>query len=130
MTVLGEIRGGVYARRLPAERPARRPVLDSLQGSDINAVLVDLKDANGVVHYQSSLEQVAANGAQSEQAVDAAWLVKSSRTGAIPHLPGVRFPRQDRPRSMADSAVKYQGTQTNWIDKFPAERGKPWLNPL
>ena len=130
VTVLGEIRGVYMPAAYQQSDLLADRFLDSLQGSDINAVLVDLKDANGVVHYQSSLEQVAANGAQSEQAVDAAWLVKKLKDRGYTPIGRVSaFQDKTAPRSMADSAVKYQGTQTNWIDNSLQNGGKPWLNP-
>ena len=129
-TVLGEIRGVYMPAAYQQNDLLADRFLDSLQGSDINAVLVDLKDANGVVHYQSSLEQVAENGAQSEQAADAAWLVKKLKDRGYTPIGRVSaFQDKTAPRSMADSAVKYQGTQTNWIDNSLQNGGKPWLNP-
>ena len=129
-TVLGEIRGVYMPAAYQQSDLLADRFLDSLEGSEINAVLVDLKDTSGIVHYQSDLEQVAANQAQSAQAADASWLAKKIEDRGYTAIGRISaFQDRTAPKFMADAAVKYQGTQTNWIDNSVENGGKPWLNP-
>ncbi len=104
--------------------------LRALQAQGVTGVVFDLKDALGVVQYQSALEQVAYNRAQGENA----WslpqrLALIRRAGLTPVGRLYAFRDRTSTARMYESAVKYMNSTVNWIDDSQANGGKPWLNP-
>ena len=122
------------AAYLPPETVADAARLEvallSLREKGMDGVILDLKDRDGMVRYQSSLELVASNRAQSEEA----WSLSQTagairRAGLIPVGRIYAFRDHTSTAYMYESAVKYMNSTVNWIDDSKANGGKPWLNP-
>lgn len=104
--------------------------LASLKAKGVDGVIIDLKDADGMVRYRSSLELVESNRAQSEGAYSlSAVLEQIRRAGMIPVGRIYAFKDRTATAHMYESAVKYMDSPVNWIDDSKANGGKPWLNP-
>lgn len=104
--------------------------LRSLREKGVTGVIFDLKDALGVVQYQSKLDIVANNHAQRE----GAWSLTEKtalirRAGLVPVGRLYAFRDRTSTARMYESAVKYMNSTVNWIDDSLANGGKPWLNP-
>lgn len=104
--------------------------LRALREKGVTGVVFDLKDALGVVQYQSGLDIVAANRAQKE----GAWSLPEKlslirRAGLTPVGRLYAFRDRTSTARMYESAVKYMNSAVNWIDDSQAKGGKPWLNP-
>ncbi len=104
--------------------------LDSLKAQGIEGVAFELKDATGVVLYDSQLEIVANNLALSS----APYSLETVTAAILEHemTPvGVLYTFRDHvsTASMYDAAVKYMDSQINWIDNAQSAGGVPWLNP-
>lgn len=104
--------------------------LAALREKGVEGVVFDLKDADGLVRYQSGLEQVAKNRAQAENAYDLGRrLGQIRRAGMTPVGRLYAFRDRTATAHMYESAVKYMNSTVNWIDDSQANGGKPWLNP-
>ena len=104
--------------------------LASLKEKGVTGIVFDLKDATGIVRYQSELERVALNRAQSETAYDLQQKTARLRQAGMTPV-GRLYAFRDRTATahMYESAVKYMNSTVNWIDNSQANGGKPWLNP-
>ncbi len=104
--------------------------LRALPAQGIDGVVFDLKDALGVVQYQSALEQVSYNRAQGENAWSLPQRLNLIRRAGLTPV-GRLYAFRDRTSTarMYESAVKYMNSTVNWIDDSQANGGKPWLNP-
>ena len=122
------------AAYLPPEVVKDAARLDSaladLSAKGIDGVVFDLKDADGLVHYQSGLELVQTNRAQAETVYDLAQVTARIREAGLVPV-GRLFAFEDRTATahMYDSAVKYMDSEVNWIDDSRDNGGKSWLNP-
>lgn len=122
------------AAYLPPETVADAARLEatllSLREKGMDGVILDLKDRDGMVRYQSSLELVASNRAQSEEAWSLSQTAGAIRqAGLIPVGRIYAFRDHTSTAYMYESAVKYMDSPVNWIDDSKANGGKPWLNP-
>lgn len=104
--------------------------LAALQQKGVQGVVFDLKDAQGLIRYHSSLERAALNRAQAEDAYDLAPRIAQIRRAGMTPV-GRLYAFRDRTATahMYESAVKYMNSTVNWIDDSQANGGKPWLNP-
>jgi len=104
--------------------------LAELKEKGVEGVVFDLKDAEGLVRYQSSVERVALNRAQAEGAYELAPKIAQLRRAGMTPV-GRLYAFRDRTATahMYESAVKYMNSTVNWIDDSQANGGKPWLNP-
>ena len=104
--------------------------LASLKGKGVEGVVFDLKDATGLVRYQSGVERVTMNRAQAETAYDLPrTLARIRQEGMTPLARIYAFRDRTATAHMYESAVKYMNSTVNWIDDSQANGGKPWLNP-
>ena len=122
------------AAYLPSEvvqDPARlESALESLSAKGIAGVVFDLKDADGLVRYRSSLELVEENRAQAEGAWDLPEVLARVReAGLVPVGRIYAFRDHTATAHMYDSAVKYMDSEVNWIDDSRDNGGRSWLNP-
>ena len=111
--------------------PARlESALESLSAKGIAGVVFDLKDADGLVRYRSSLELVEENRAQAEGAWDLPEVLARVReAGLVPVGRIYAFRDHTATAHMYDSAVKYMDSEVNWIDDSRDNGGRSWLNP-
>lgn len=119
---------------LPAPMLADDMILDTvfsqLEGSEINAVMFDLKDASGRVYFQSDLPQVERANAQTEDAVDLSRLCALLKEKGL--VPMGRFSAFADPLAstrLDGAGVKYMNTDMTWLNDAPENGGKGWLNP-
>lgn len=104
--------------------------LESIRGTDLNTVLVDIKDSNGNILYNTANRQAAGWGAVAEAPLDLRAL--SERLNDEKLMLAVRmFAFQDgiAASSDRDNAIRYQDTEWLWLDNAQELGGKPWLNP-
>ena len=113
------------------EDPVRlESALESLSAKGIAGVVFDLKDADGLVRYRSSLELVEENRAQAEGAWDLPEVLARVReAGLVPVGRIYAFRDHTATAHMYDSAVKYMDSEVNWIDDSRDNGGRSWLNP-
>lgn len=118
---------------LPPERMAAGDLaatLAALKAQGVEGVVFDLKDAQGMVRYQSALSQVGANLAQAEDALDLTQTVAAIRqAGLVPVGRLFAFRDHIAPKHLYEGAVKYNHSNVNWINDSSANGGRPWLNP-
>ncbi len=105
--------------------------LSEIKADGGTAVMFELKDNVGLVHYNSTLPIFQANQTLfAETVFDLNALISTIKeAGLIPVASMYAFEDSTAPKAMPDAAVKYQNSQVNWIDDSIANGGKPWLNP-
>ena len=115
---------------LLGEKNGLEAALGTLKGQGIQGVVVELKSADGQVLYQSGLEIVQANVAQSPEAYDLASVTEAIRNAGLTPVGRIwTFRDRTSPTTMYEAAVKYMDSNINWLDNAQASGGKPWLNP-
>ncbi len=123
-------RNAIY---LPAEKladtQALNTLLDGAAAAGINAVVLDIKNADGTINYACAVpEALAAEApAADENLLPAIDAVRQHGMDVI----GL-FHCFDDPlaaSSLEGGAVYYEDTDQLWLDGAPAKGGKAWLNP-
>lgn len=105
-------------------------VFDRLEGTEINAILFDLKDAAGTVLYQSDLDAVATADVQADAAFDLeALCARLKDRGLVPMGRLSAFADPQAASRLPGAGVKYMNTETLWLDNSQENGGKGWLNP-
>lgn len=121
----------IYLSEATVSSPAALDAaLAALSGTEINAVMFDLKNAAGSVRYQSALDVVRVVGSQDENAFDLAALCKKlegANLVPIGRMSAFRDPFA-APR-IPGSFVKYMDSELTWLDNSLEEGGRPWFNP-
>lgn len=109
----------------------RKAFLDALTGTEINAVLFDLKEITGGVTYRSSLESVAKAKSQLPGAVDLGAVVSDLNARGLRSIGRIHaFKDAVGPFGLPESQVHYVGTEWTWLDNSKELGGKPWFNPF
>lgn len=104
--------------------------LQELAAAGYDGVLFDLKDDAGQVLYRSKLEAVTGNIRQTSARYDLSALIAATeKAGLTPIGRMVAFRDAAAGRVLKNAAVKYNYTETNWLDNAPDAGGKSWLNP-
>ena len=100
----------------------------ALKAKGVDNVVATLKDPQGLVWFDTKTE--IGSGAKASTLADVERLVKICEEN------GVEFTAQlyvfhDRiaPTISRETAVKYKGTDMNWLDTSKELGGKPWANP-
>ena len=130
--------GTVRAFYLPVERigdtAALEAALEEAAQAGFNAVLFDLKDENGTLHYRSStaLAQQAQTTAEDAYTLaelqDALGVMKEHGFAAIPRLFAFKDP--EAPFYLASAKITLESLPgMTWLDNKKEKGGKPWLNP-
>lgn len=104
--------------------------LSSLEGSDVNSVMVDIKDATGAVLFDTKNADAVLWEAVSATPVPLKSLA-DQLAGLDLHLV-VRMSAYLDPtaaRGGRENAIFYQDSEMLWLDNFADAGGKPWLNP-
>jgi len=105
--------------------------LTDAKAAGLNAVMFDMKDADGGVTYDSQQESVTAVGTEIEAPVDLAARVASLREAGLSVIARV-YAFQDPLASQknADMAVRYmEADGVIWLDDAQEQGGRSWLNP-
>ncbi len=105
--------------------------LQKLKAEGYDAVLFDLKDKDGAVLYESALPAVLENPSQQAARFDLAEVIRKVKEAGLTPV-GRLYAFRDRlgARGMPEAAVKFNYTETNWIDNSADAGGKSWLNPV
>ncbi|MBC8570426.1 putative glycoside hydrolase [Zongyangia hominis] len=105
--------------------------LQSAVDAGANGVMMDLKDANGYLLYQSAVSQAVEAGAVSGGAVDLpAVIAKLQAKNLTPVARIHAWVDHIASRTYVDMAIKYSGDMNYlWLDDTQQNGGKPWLNP-
>lgn len=104
--------------------------LKEMKQQGVNTVVLELKNEDGHLLYQSSLEQATQFNAVSADAVDLKAVLRtvdSNDMRCIAQLSAFK----DRVAPTADKTMGYlyAGTTGAWWDNSQENGGKPWLNP-
>lgn len=102
--------------------------LDALKAKGADNAVVTLKDAQGLVWFDTQTE--IGQAAKSKTLVDVKRLVEICEEKDMA-LTVQMYVFCDRiaPTANRDTAVKYKGTDMNWLDTSKELGGKPWANP-
>ena len=105
--------------------------LSAMAAQGCTGAVFTLKDTDGLVLYQSALEDVTGNAAQTAQRYDlAAVIAKIKAAGLTPVGRLWAFDDHIAARKMPEAMVKYNYTETNWIHNDKDAGGHTWLNPV
>lgn len=111
------------------DEAALSAALDSLKAKGLNSVLVDLKNEQGELLYQSANETATAVGAvaSSVSASRIVALIREKDMEPIARLHAFKDPLVSINR--LGMAVHYQDSDWAWLDDSQQNGGKAWLNP-
>ena len=100
------------------------------KAQNVNTAVLEMKSSDGVVHYNSALENVIKAGAVADSSFDIGKRLAALKENGLDAVALIHV-FQDRlaARVFYESAVKYGNTGTNWLDNSLDLGGKPWLNP-
>lgn len=104
--------------------------LKNAKAGDINTVLIEAKDANGIVHFDTENSVALSAKAVADDAYSAAEVAKTiheSNMLASARIHAFRDPASSR--SVKAMAVTYGNSETRWLDNSADLGGKSWLNP-
>ena len=106
--------------------------LSGLDGTDINAVMIDVKNQDGEILYQSKNETATEFGAVVSTAVDLQALasrLEGEGFSLVARMSVFRDPLAAG-RGHRAYAIGYRGAPSVlWLDNAAASGGRPWLNP-
>ena len=107
---------------------AFKAAVDALKAKGADNMVVTLKDQQGLVWFNTQTE--TGQKAKSATTADVKRLVEICKEKEVT-LTAQLYVFQDRitPTINRDTAVKYKGTDMNWLDSSKELGGKPWANP-
>lgn len=105
--------------------------LSELSGTEINAVMIDIKNADGDVLYKTGNEMAGKWGVTVSNAIDLKAFSSKLEQKNLYLAVKMSVFRDPRAASAGrlDYAINYQNTDYLWLDAAPDNGGKPWLNP-
>lgn len=108
--------------------------LDNASKAGFNAVLFDLKDENGALHYVSGTELAQKSKATAKDALTLDALKTAQKHIADKGFTAIgrlfAFKDATSPTNLPSAKVTLQGeTGTTWLDNSLDKGGKPWLSP-
>ena len=106
----------------------RNQIIGEMKTSGQNTVLVTIKDEIGNVKYTSANPIGLKAGAGSPQKLDITAVSAVLKENGI-KLAVKLSAFKDSVSATETRYIKYQGTETRWIDESPQNGGKPWLDP-
>ena len=107
---------------------AFKAAVDALKAKGADNVVVTFKDAQGLVWFDTQTE--IGHKAKSATVADVKRRVEICEEQGVT-LTALLYVFQDRitPTVNRETAVKYKGTEMNWLDTSKEFGGKPWANP-
>ncbi len=130
-----------HSAYLPASAVQNQAGVDTLisefQALGINNVVIELKDEEGILYYDSQVEAAQKAGVISANAVDLTAVVERFASAGIT-VTAKLHAFQDDPAAKylgglsgsSDAVVRYKGdTSYVWVDAAVNNGGKRWLNP-
>jgi len=122
---------GIY---LPASSAVSADYLEgqlkNAKAGKMNTVLIEAKDANGIVHFDTENNVALSAKAVADDAYSAAKVsqtIHDSNMLAAARIHAFRDPVASR--SVKAMAVTYGNSETRWLDNSADLGGKSWLNP-
>jgi len=128
-TVQGNDLQAVY---LPLETAKNAEALSAflanVKAIGYNSVVLELKDENGTLYYQSQVEMAKNVGAVSASAaLNVSQIVSQIKEASLVPVAKIHAFKDKIATKNADAKIRYKGKEGwSWFD---AENGKPWLNP-
>lgn len=106
-------------------------VLSEIEGSGINAVMIDIKNPAGEVLFKTKNEMANKWGVVTQNAVDLRELAGKLEAKGITLAAKMSVFRDPKAASAGriGYAINYQNSEMLWLDNSPENGGKPWLNP-
>ncbi len=103
---------------------------ESAKAQGVNDVIVELKDKNGLLHYQSALASAMKAKAVAEDALDLALLVKECHDRGMTLTVKIHCFMDHTATALKGAAVRYRTADgALWLDDYKDRGGKSWLNP-
>lgn len=127
---LSQVKGAYLPFSALQDTAQLRQTLTNLKQQGINCILIDAKNAQGQVLYQSANQTVAEVAAQVAGAVDLGQITALAKENGITVIARI-YAFRDPLSSLVlkKAAVKYQDTEMLWLDDSKENGGKSWLNP-
>ena len=127
---LSQVKGAYLPLSALQDTTQLRQTLTNLKQQGINCLLIDAKNAQGQVLYQSANQTVAEVAAQVAGAVDLGRITALAKENGITVIARI-YAFRDPLSSLVlkKAAVKYQDTEMLWLDDSKENGGKSWLNP-
>ena len=127
--------GAFQAVTMPLETAlsldSARTFLDGLDQTVYNAVVVPVKDSEGILYYNTGVSLAYTCGAVSSSRIDLEELVSMIESYGFKPAASI-YSLEDPTASHARYGTSYLWTDdgvTTWLDAKPVNGGKPWLNP-
>ena len=119
---------GVVEQSSLYNETAFKAAVTALKAKGADNIVVTLKDPQGLVWFDTQTEM--GQGAKSSTIVDVTKLVEICQQNDV-NFTAQLYVFQDRiaPTVNRATAVKYKGTEMNWLDTSKELGGKPWANP-
>lgn len=106
------------------------PFLTTAKANGYTAVLVELKDENGTVWFQSEEITALCKNAVAENALSAPELAKKIKdAGLTPIAAAHTFKDKTAPNKAIGNTFMVKNSNSTWWDTSAEKGGKPWLNP-
>lgn len=113
---------------------ALETALQAAGAAGFNGIIMDMKDADGALYYQSSTEQAALVNSTVADALSVSELkqvftaIRNAGLQPIPRL--FAFKDNAAARALTDARISPEGNSSwVWYDGKPNAGGKAWLNP-
>ncbi|MBQ8337713.1 MAG: hypothetical protein IJY33_01050 [Oscillospiraceae bacterium] len=102
--------------------------LEKVKSLGYNAVVLSLKDEDGVIYYKTANQMAVSVGAVSPQAIEnLSEIVTKIKDASLIPVAEINAFKDRIATKNADAKIQYAGQEGwSWLD---AQNGKPWLNP-
>lgn len=127
----GELKAVTMPLETALSLDSARAFLESLDDTLYNAVVVPVKDSNGILYYNTGVSLAYTCGAVSGSRIDIDGLVALIASYGYKPAASI-YSLQDHTASHARYGTSYLWTDdgvTTWLDAKPVNGGQPWLNP-
>ncbi len=110
---------------------AARTFLESVSPEMYNAVVVPLKDDNGIIYYPTAVSLAANCGAISSKQVDLTSIADLIKSYGLKPVASI-YSLQDHTAAHTRYGTSYfwmNDGSTTWLDAKVVNGGRPWMNP-
>ena len=127
----GELKAVTMPLETALSVSAAREFLDGVDTGLYNAVVLPVKDENGILYYDTGVSLAYTCGAVSGSRMDLGTLVPLIESYGLKPAASI-YSLQDHTAAHARYETSYLWTDdgvTTWLDAKPVNGGQPWLNP-
>lgn len=126
-----EVIKAVYAPSAIVQDAAKlESLLTKASNAGYNALLFDVKDADGVVRYNTENATAKKGKAVAETPFELAKLVETLANYKMEPIARLyTFKDHKTSRAVPELGVRYKGEDVLWLDNSPDKGGRSWLNP-